>query len=65
MHNKTTSEFEKKSSAEFRAAFSLTAQAKTCKPFLFGCCFSEAVAEFLNASTHIVHRFLCASVERV
>jgi hypothetical protein len=28
-------------------------------------CLTEAVAEFLNATTHVVHRFLGAGVEGV
>ena len=27
--------------------------------------FAKAVTEFLNATTHVVHRFLCAGVEGV
>jgi len=38
------------------------AERKKC---LLGSGFAEAIAEALNAATHVVHGFLCAGVKRM
>jgi hypothetical protein len=55
---------EKKGSTEVRAAFDGQFRPEP-EGGLLGCSFAETVAEFLNASAHIVHRLLCAGIERM